>query len=345
MGFFKKIKEKIISKTTKKNKDDVLDVLKQSNQKKVKKYEKAMKKSRESLSIKIEKLASKYRKIDETYFEELEEILIMADIGAHLVMKLLEELKKTTKLENIQNPKLINELLFDKFFALYVGNGIVDTTLNLENEGLNIALVIGVNGSGKTTSIAKLANQYIKMGKKVMVAAGDTFRAGAVEQLQIWSKRVNATIVVPKKMGQDPASVVFEAITKAKAENYDLLICDTAGRLQNKKNLMEELNKIHKIIKRVIPEAPHENLLVIDATTGQNGVSQAQSFHETTKLTGIILTKMDGTSKGGIILAIKEYLDIPVKLIGLGEKLDDLQEFDLDQYIYGLTKNFVDAIK
>ncbi|MGZ9413505.1 signal recognition particle-docking protein FtsY [Mycoplasma sp. AC157] len=308
---------------------------------KVERYVAGLKKSNVSLTEKIINLQNSYKKIDEEMFEELEEILIMSDISYSLVEVIIYEIKKEVKRENLSDPKLIGEIIADKIYTIYANNSIINTQLNIEENRLNIILMVGVNGSGKTTSISKIAKKYCDQNKKVLVAAGDTFRAAAVEQLSIWAQRAGADIIMPNPNEHDPASIVYRSLDKAIAENYDLLIIDTAGRLQNKVNLMNELAKINNIIQKRIPEAPHESLLVIDATTGQNGISQAMHFKEVTPISGIVLTKMDGTSKGGIILSIKEKLDLDVKLIGLGEKMEDLEEFDLDAFIYALTKDFM----
>ena len=330
-----KIQEKIDKKEEKQRKKILL------KENKINKYVSGLSKSGNNFSQKIIELQNKHNEIDDNFFEELEEILIMSDISVNLVITIIDEIKKEVKTENVIDKHLINEIIADKMFVIYANQSIVDTTLKIYNEGLNVLLIVGINGSGKTTSIAKIANKLIQEGKKVLIAAADTFRAGAVEQLKIWADRVGASIVLPEKEGADPSSVVYKSLTLAEEGNYDILIVDTAGRLQNKINLMNELAKMNGIIKKFIPDAPHESLLVLDATTGQNGVLQAKSFKEVTPLTGIILTKMDGTSNGGIILSIKDQLDIDVKLIGLGEKIDDLQEFDLDAYIYGLTKGLM----
>ena len=269
-------------------------------------------------------------------------ILIMSDVGVSMVMKIVEEIKNEVRLQNITDPKEINEIIVDKMFVIYANDSVMTTKINYAEEGLTVILMVGVNGAGKTTTIGKLANRIVNdEGKKVMVAAGDTFRAGAIDQLAVWAQRVGVDIVKGKE-GGDPSAVVFDALKQAKEKNVDVLICDTAGRLQNKVNLMNELEKMNRIIKREVPDAPHETLLVIDATTGQNGVSQAVEFSKITDVSGLVLTKMDGTAKGGIVLSIKDQLNIPVKFIGLGESVDDLQEFDLDQYIYGLCKNLVE---
>ncbi|MBN3534942.1 signal recognition particle-docking protein FtsY [Mycoplasma procyoni] len=308
---------------------------------KVDKYVEGLKKSNVTLTQKIISLQNSHKKIDEEFFEELEEILIMSDISYSLVEVMLYEIKKEVKNENIDDPKLIGEIIADKIYTIYANNSVINTQLNYEDGRLNIFIMVGVNGAGKTTSISKIAKKYRDMNKKVLIAAGDTFRAAAVEQLAVWAQRAGADIITPNQNETDPASIVYRALDKAIAEEFDLLIIDTAGRLQNKVNLMNELAKISNIIQKRIPEAPHESLLVIDATTGQNGISQAKHFKEVTPISGIVLTKMDGTSKGGIILSIKEDLDINVKLIGLGEKMEDLQEFDLDAFIYALTKDLI----
>lgn len=310
--------------------------------KKDKSYDLGLNKSRASLATKIKNLTLKFRKIDEQYFEQLETILIMSDVGVKMAMQIVDEIKIEVKSQGIQDSKLINELIIDKMFSIYATNTFISTNLNITDNQLNIILVVGVNGSGKTTTIAKLAHMLKNENKKVVLVAGDTFRAGAVLQLEKWAQKLNIEIIKPDKEGQDPASVFFKGITKAKESKADVVICDTAGRLQTKINLMNELNKLYKVIKKVEPNGPHETLLVLDATTGQNGISQAKNFTEVAPISGIVLTKMDGTAKGGIILAIKEYLNIPVKLIGLGEKLEDLQEFDLENYIYNLTKDLVE---
>jgi fused signal recognition particle receptor len=273
---------------------------------------------------------------------ELENILIMADVGVSMVMKIVSEIKTEVRIRNITDPREINDIIVDKMFVIYANESVMSTKINYAAEGLTVILMVGVNGAGKTTTIGKLAHRIVHdEGKKVVVAAGDTFRAGAIDQLAVWAERVGVDIVKGKE-GGDPSAVVFDALNKAKETGADVLICDTAGRLQNKVNLMNELEKMNRIIKRVVPEGPHETLLVVDATTGQNGVSQAIEFSKITDITGIVLTKMDGTAKGGIVLSIKDQLNIPVKFIGLGEQVDDLQEFDLEQYIYGLCKGLVE---
>lgn len=326
MGFFSQIKEKFVGKSAKQNE----------------KYVAGLDRSNSTFSDRINELAARFREINDEYFEELENILIMSDVGVSMVMKIVEEIKNEVRLQNITDPKEINEIIVDKMFVIYANDSVMTTKINYAEEGLTVILMVGVNGAGKTTTIGKLANRIVNdEGKKVMVAAGDTFRAGAIDQLAVWAQRVGVDIVKGKE-GGDPSAVVFDALKQAKEKNVDVLICDTAGRLQNKVNLMNELEKMNRIIKREVPDAPHETLLVIDATTGQNGVSQAVEFSKTTDVSGLVLTKMDGTAKGGIVLSIKDQLNIPVKFIGLGESVDDLQEFDLDQYIYGLCKNLVE---
>lgn len=320
MGLFKFLKEKIMGKSTA-QKD---------------KYVTGLDKSRKNFTSKLKSLSARYQKVNEEYFEELEEILIEADVGVNLTMEIIEATKKETMSQGILEPSVINEILIDKMFVSYAqqGSDIVNEIQFKEN-GPTVLLVVGVNGVGKTTTIAKLAYRYIKKGKKVLLVAGDTFRAGAIEQLTVWAERLKCSIVKGQE-NQDPASVVYDGMVQAKKENVDLVICDTAGRLQNKTNLMNELSKMKRVISKEIPDGPHDIFLVLDANTGQNGVLQAKAFKECTSLTGVVITKMDGTSKGGIILAIRDELGIPVRFIGLGEKMEDLEEFDLDQYLYGL---------
>ena len=300
------------------------------------KYDEGMKKSRAAFASKLDNLAKRYSEVNQDYFEELEQILIEADVGVSLTLELVESLLDKSEKEGIKEPSKINEELVDLMFVSYVENGSnIVNDISFSNEGPTVLLVVGVNGVGKTTTIAKLAYRYQKRGKKVMLVAGDTFRAGATEQLQIWAERLSCPIVVGKE-NSDPASVAYDGMKYAKENNIDLVIVDTAGRLQNKANLMAELSKIKRVISREIAGAPHETFLIIDATTGQNGVSQASAFKDVTDLTGIVITKMDGTSKGGIILSIRDELGVPVRFIGLGEKMDDLEEFDLDKYLHGL---------
>ena len=300
-------------------------------------YDKGLEKTRKDFVNKISLLNSKYKKVSNEYFEELEEILIMADIGVNTVMTFIDRLKDRVKHENIVDSEDLREIIIDEMFIIYVNNEIVVNKINFSENGPTVVLFVGVNGVGKTTTIGKIASKLKKEGKKVMLVAGDTFRAGAIEQLNEWGDRVGTKVVSSES--KDPSSVVYDALTIAKDENYDVVLIDTAGRLQNKINLMNELDKMNKVIGKIIPDAPHETLLVIDATTGQNGISQAKSFKEITNVTGIVLTKLDGTAKGGIVLAIKEAVDIPVKFVGLGEKDMDLQTFDIEKYIYGLFKD------
>ncbi len=306
-------------------------------QEEVKVYDKGLEKTRKEFVSKISLLNMKYTKISPEYFEELEEILIMADIGVSTVMDFIDRLKKRVKKENIENSEDLKEIIVDEMFIIYVDNSIMVNKIQYAPVGPTVVLFVGVNGVGKTTTIGKIANRLKEEGKKVLLVAGDTFRAGAVEQLIEWGNRVDAKVVY--KEGADPASVIFDGVTLAKEENYDVVLIDTAGRLQNKTNLMNELEKMNKVIGKIIPEAPHETLLVIDATTGQNGISQAKEFQKITNITGIVLTKLDGTAKGGIVLAIKEALGIPVKFVGMGEQAKDLRTFDIEKYIYGLFKD------
>ncbi|HBB05364.1 MAG TPA: signal recognition particle-docking protein FtsY [Firmicutes bacterium] len=321
MGLFAFLK----SKFSKKEKNDVSE-----------RYEQGLKKSREAFANKLENLSKRYAKVNAEYFEELEQILIEADVGVSLTLRLVENLLNKSQKEHLEDPKAINEELVDMMFVDYVskGEGITNEIEFSKGKPL-VLLVEGVNGVGKTTSIAKLAYRYIKQGKKVLLVAADTFRAGATEQLTIWSKRLNCPIVTGKE-GGDPASVCYDGAEYAKKHDVDLMIVDTAGRLQNKANLMNELGKMKRVLSKEIPGAPHETFLIIDATTGQNGVSQAKAFKEVSDITGIVITKMDGTSKGGIILSIRDELGVPVRFIGLGEKMEDLEEFDLDEYLNGL---------
>ncbi len=302
-----------------------------------KSYEEGLSKTRNTFVNKIGLLNKKYQKVSEEYFEELEEILIMADIGVNTVMRFMEQIKKRVKSENIIDAKDLMEIIIDEMFIIYVNGDIIVNKIHYEENGPTVLLFVGVNGVGKTTTIGKLATKLTKEGKKVLLIAGDTFRAGAVEQIKEWANRSGSQVVF--KENSDPASVVFEGIEKAKRENFDVVFIDTAGRLQNKVNLMNELEKINKVIEKQIPNAPHETLLVVDATTGQNGISQAKHFKEITNITGIVLTKLDGTAKGGIVLAIKEETSIPVKFVGFGEKENDLKVFDIESYIYGLFKD------
>ncbi len=306
----------------------------------VKVYEKGLTKTRENFVSKLINLTNRHKKVDEEYFDELEEILIMADIGVDTVMSFMDRLRKRVRKENIEDLEYLKEVIVDELFIIYVSDEIIVNKINFAESGPTVILFVGVNGVGKTTTIAKIASKLHDEGKKVMMVAGDTFRAGATEQLEEWAKRTDS-MFVGKEEGADPSSVIYDGLEKAKQENVDVVLIDTAGRLQNKVNLMKELEKINKVIGKIIPDGPHETLLVIDATTGQNGISQAKAFKEITNITGIVLTKLDGTAKGGIVLAIKESVGIPVKFIGLGERKEDLQVFDIEKYIYGLFKDMM----
>ncbi|MEB7065919.1 signal recognition particle-docking protein FtsY [Mammaliicoccus sciuri] len=306
------------------------------------KFKQGLEKSRENFQNKLNDLLAVYRKVDEDFFEALEEMLIQADVGFNTVMELVDELRMEAKRQNISETSELREVIVEKIVEIYVQDDEDIDRMNIENDRLNVILMVGVNGVGKTTTIGKLAHRYKQEGKKVMLAAGDTFRAGAIEQLKVWGERVGVE-VISQKEGSDPAAVMYDAVNAAKNRGADILICDTAGRLQNKANLMNELQKVRKVIDRNVPGAPHEVLLALDATTGQNALSQAKSFKEVTQVTGIVLTKLDGTAKGGIVLAIRNELQIPVKFVGLGEKLDDLQPFDAESYVYGLFADMIDA--
>ncbi len=306
----------------------------------VKLYEKGLTKTRNNFVNRLINLNNKTKKITEEYFEELEEILIEADIGVNTVLSFIERLKKRVKTENITDLEYLKEVIVDELFIIYVDNSILTNKINFNQEGPTVILFVGVNGVGKTTTIGKIANKLINEGKTVLMVAADTFRAGATPQLEEWSKRVNCEFVKGEE-GSDPTSVIYDGIKKGQELNIDVILIDTAGRLQTKINLMKELEKMNKVIGNLIPNAPQETLLVIDATTGQNGISQAKNFKEITNITGIVLTKLDGTAKGGIVLAIKEELDIPVKYIGLGEQINDLRTFDIEKYIYGLFKDMM----
>ncbi|MED3573445.1 signal recognition particle-docking protein FtsY [Cytobacillus praedii] len=325
MSFFKKLKEKITKQT-----DSVTE-----------KFKDGLAKTRDNFSGKVNDLVARYRKVDEDFFEELEEILIQADVGFDTVMKLVEELKMEVKRKNIQDPQEVQSVISEKLVEIYEAGGEGSAELNMQEDFLTVILFVGVNGVGKTTTIGKLAHKFKSEGKKVLLAAGDTFRAGAIEQLEVWGERVGVE-VIKQGAGSDPAAVMFDAVQAAKSRQADILICDTAGRLQNKVNLMKELEKVKRVIEREIPGAPHEVLLVLDATTGQNAMIQAKTFKEATDVSGIVLTKLDGTAKGGIVLAIRNELNIPVKFVGLGEKMDDLQEFNAEQYVYGLFADLVE---
>lgn len=302
-------------------------------------YDKGLEKTRKEFVSKLSMLGIKYTKVSEDYYEELEEILINADVGVNTVMNFMDRLRARVKSEKITDTAYLNEVIVDELFIIYVENESLSDKINMAVSGPTVILMVGVNGVGKTTTIAKLAHKYISEGKSVMMIAGDTFRAGAVCQLEEWATRTGASFY--GKENTDPAGVIFDGLVKAKEDKVDIVLIDTAGRLQNKVNLMKELEKINKVIGRHIPNAPHETLLVIDATTGQNGISQAASFKSITNITGIVLTKLDGTAKGGIVLAIKDEVNLPVKFIGLGESMNDLKTFDIENYIYGLFKDMI----
>ena len=330
MGLFNKFKDLIIKK------EKSTDKLEKEE---IKNYDEGLKKTRENFVSKLNILGIKYTKVSEEYFEELESILIMADIGVNTVMQFMDKLRDRVKHENITDPEYLKEVIVDELLVIYVEGENLSDKINISKNGPTVILMVGVNGVGKTTTIAKLAHKYINEGNKVMMIAGDTFRAGAVSQLEIWANRTGSLFYGVDNA--DPASVIYDGLVKAKEENADIVLIDTAGRLQNKINLMKELEKINKVIGTHIEGAPHETLLVIDASTGQNGIMQAKSFKEITDITGIVLTKLDGTAKGGIVLAIKEEVNLPVKFIGLGEKMTDLKAFDIENYIYGLFKDMM----
>ncbi len=323
MSFFKKLKEKLTISTD------------QASEK----FKQGLAKTRDSFAGKVNDLVSRYRKVDEDFFEELEEILITADVGFNTVMELIEELKLEVKRRNTQDPKEVQDIISEKLVQIYRNEEEADPTINVQDD-LTVILFVGVNGVGKTTTIGKLAQQFKNEGKNVLLAAGDTFRAGAIDQLEVWGERAGVG-VIKQSEGSDPAAVMYDAVRAARSRKADVLLCDTAGRLQNKVNLMNELQKVKRVIEREIPGAPHEVLLVLDATTGQNALVQAKMFKEVTDVSGIVLTKLDGTAKGGIVLAIKNELNIPVKFVGLGEQINDLQPFDAEKYVYGLFAGLI----
>ena len=303
------------------------------------KYDRSLKKTRTGFGARLNAFFANFRSVDEEFFEELEELLIMSDVGVQVASNLTEELRYEAKLENAKKPDALRRVIIEKLVELYEKDGNYDEQIHFQ-DGLTVMLFVGVNGVGKTTSIGKLAHRYNQAGKKVMLVAADTFRAGAVAQLAEWGRRVDVPVVTgPEKA--DPASVVFDGMQRAVAEGIDILMIDTAGRLQNKDNLMAELEKIGRIIKRVVPEAPHETFLALDASTGQNALVQAKEFSKITPLTGIVLTKIDGTARGGVVLAIREELNIPVKLIGFGEKIDDIGEFNSENFMKGLLEGLI----
>jgi len=322
MSFFKKLRDSIASKTE--------SVTKQ--------FKDGLEKTRKGLVEKVSDLVIRRKKIDEEFYEELEEILIGADVGVNTVMKLIEDLREEVKKRKIEDAAELQPVLSEKLTDLLRGEQ--NNELKMNPDGITVILFVGVNGVGKTTTIGKLAHRFKQQGKKVIMAAGDTFRAGAIEQLEVWGQRAGVE-VIKQQSGSDPAAVMYDAVQAAKQRGADVLLCDTAGRLQNKSNLMDELNKIYRVIQREIPEAPHEVLMVLDATTGQNALNQAKLFGEKSGVTGLVLTKLDGTAKGGIVVAIRQELDLPVKLVGLGEKIDDLQPFDSEQFVHALFAGLI----
>ncbi|WP_226034973.1 signal recognition particle-docking protein FtsY [Aquibacillus saliphilus] len=327
MSFLKKLKEKFKSEES----EQVSD-----------KYKDGLSKTRNSFSGKINDLVARYRKVDEDFFEDLEEILISADVGVSTVMDLIDELKMEVKRQNIKDTAQVKEVISEKLVEIYQGeDDDVVEGLNIQENQLSVILFVGVNGVGKTTTIGKMANKLKEEGKSVVLAAGDTFRAGAIEQLEVWGQRADVEVIKHSE-GSDPAAVIYDGIQAAKSRKADVLLCDTAGRLQNKVNLMNELTKVKRTIEKEIPGAPHEVLLVLDATTGQNAMSQAKTFSQATDVSGIVLTKLDGTAKGGIVLAIRNELQIPVKFVGLGEKITDLQPFDANAFVYGLFADMLE---
>ena len=330
MGFFDKIKRVFTGEQQEPEEVEVQE-----------KYDKGLEKTRKTFGERMNELFANFRTVDEDFFEELEETLIGADVGFDTAIQISEALRQEVKLRNAKKPAEIQNAIIEKLVDLYEQEGINEVNeLNLQEEGLTVILFVGVNGVGKTTSIGKLAHQYKNEGKKVLLAAADTFRAGAIDQLVVWGERAGVE-VVRGNAGGDPAAVVYDAMERAKSEQADVLLVDTAGRLQNKFNLMNELEKIKRVIQRELPDAPHETLLVLDATTGQNAMVQAKQFKETTDVTGLVLTKLDGTAKGGIVLAIRNELHLPVKLVGLGEGIDDLEPFEPNDFVIGLFKGLL----
>lgn len=324
MSFFKRLRDAIVQKS-----EEVTQ-----------KFTDGLAKTRDLLVEKVEDLVRRYKKIDDDFFDELEEILITSDVGVNTVMELIDELRGEVRKHKIENAIDLQPILSEKLVALLKNDEAADTALRIEDGRLNVILFVGVNGVGKTTTIGKMAHMFKQEGKKVLLAAGDTFRAAAIEQLEVWGDRVGVE-VIKQQQGSDPAAVIYDAVQAAKSRNVDVLLCDTAGRLQNKVNLMEELAKVHRVLARELPGAPHEVLLVLDATTGQNALSQAKTFGESAGVTGIVLTKLDGTAKGGIVIAIRNELNIPVKYVGLGEKMDDLQPFDPEQFVHALFAGLI----
>jgi len=319
LSFFRKVKEKFTG----------------TNESVTEKFKEGLSKTRNQFTSKVNDLVARFRVVDEEFFEELEDLLLQADVGFDTVMKLIDELKLEVQRKNIKDTSGIQSVISEKLVEIYQGGEVENSGLNIQEDGLTVILMVGVNGVGKTTTIGKLAARLKSEGKSVMLAAGDTFRAGAIDQLIVWGERTGVE-VIRQSEGSDPAAVMYDAIRAAKSRKVDVLICDTAGRLQNKVNLMNELEKVHRVISKEVEGAPHEVLLALDATTGQNALVQAETFKAVTNVTGIVLTKLDGTAKGGIVLAIRSKLNIPVKFVGLGEGIDDLQPFDPEKYVYGL---------
>lgn len=313
-------------------------IFKSKKKKQNEKYNLGLHKSRQTLGS-LKKVLQSSDQITDDLYDEIEEILIGADIGVETTLKFMDVLREQQTLKNIHNPLELQELIVDELFNLYLEGEVVRSDINYQKGNLNVYMFVGVNGTGKTTSIGKLANKFQEEGNKVLLIAADTFRAGAIEQLDVWAKRANVSIF-KKEPGSDPSSVIYDGLTMAKNERYDVVLIDTAGRLHNKVSLMNELSKMRRVIDKVTGKGPEETLLVIDATTGQNGIKQAEIFKEATDVTGVVLTKLDGTAKGGIVLAIKNLYQLPIKYVGLGEKISDLVIFDIEDYIYGLFSDF-----
>ena len=324
-------KNKVVKEIQKKNESNSLITQE--------KFDAGLRKSSGSLDTFVNNIAKKYHKVNDEMIEEIEETLLQYDLGPKACSKIMDSIVEEIKFQRVEDPNLVKQIIVDKLFVYYIQNTDINVDINIKPNTTNVVWVTGANGVGKTTSIAKLAAKYKNEGYKISLVAGDTFRAGAIEQLKVWANKLELPIFTPSKPGQDPASVIYNGVSHAKENGIDIVICDTSGRLQNKVNLMNELKKIDTVIKKFDPSQPCESLLVIDATTGQSGINQAKAFNEVTKITGIVLTKMDSTSKGGIILAIKDALNLPVKFIGLGESLEDIEEFNLEQFIKGLTEN------
>lgn len=324
MSFFKRLRDAIVQKS-----EEVTQ-----------KFTDGLSKTRDLLVEKVEDLVRRYKKIDDDFFDELEEILITSDVGVNTVMELIDDLRSEVRKQKIENAIDLQPILSEKLVALLKNDEAADTSLNVQDGRVNVILFVGVNGVGKTTTIGKMAHMFKQQGKKVLLAAGDTFRAAAIEQLEVWGGRVGVE-VIKQQQGSDPAAVIYDAIQAAKSRQVDVLLCDTAGRLQNKVNLMEELAKVHRVLQRELPGAPHEVLLVLDATTGQNALSQAKTFGQSAGVSGLVLTKLDGTAKGGIVIAIRNELNIPVKYVGLGEGMDDLQQFDPEQFVHALFAGLI----